>query len=104
MVDSIRVGENLDYTFDFAPKTNNTINDGKDYLETGETLVTKLVTVTGTTLDSDEFVNTNTGVKFWISPIAGEEGEITVICECTTSTSPRKVIRSMTIKCEPAIC
>lgn len=102
MVDPKRVTEVLDYTFDFAPKTNGAINSGKDYLESGETLLTKVVTVTGATKDSDEFVNTNTGVKFWLSAGTAET-EAVALCVCTTSNG-RTVVRDMVIKIEPDSC
>ena len=93
-----RANEVLDFDFDFAPVTNGSADDGGDYLETGETLASKTVTVSGATKDSDVLINTNTGVKVWISAgITG--GECTITCEGVTSnTPPRTVVRSMTVK------
>ncbi|MDH3325153.1 MAG: hypothetical protein OEM38_00385 [Gammaproteobacteria bacterium] len=91
-----RVSEVLDYDFDFAPVTNSTANDGGDYLDAGETLTSKVVTVTGATMDSDVFFNANTSVKVWVSSGAANT-EAVIVCSCVTSGG-RTVTRATSIK------
>lgn len=69
--------DGLDYLFDWS-----------DWLQPGELLATKNVTVeAGITKDSDDFANGNSAVEVWLS--GGTAGQTyCVTCEVTTNNSP----------------
>ena len=85
----------LDYKFDFAGLTNG--NGDCDWLESGETISSRTVTVSsGLTKDSDSITDTNTSVTVWLS--GGTAGNVyTVACKVTTSLG-RTVERTITIR------
>lgn len=73
----------LDYRFDWKALTNGT--GDSDWLQSGETIATRTVTVEdGLTKDSDALADTNTSVLVWLS--GGEVGEsYDVTCRIVTS-------------------
>lgn len=76
----------LDYKFDFRALTNaNSPEAESDYLESGETIDSRTVTVSsGITKDSDALADTNSSVLVWLS--GGTPGSrYTVTCEVVTS-------------------
>lgn len=85
----------LDYKFDWKALTNG--SGTTDWLDTGETISTRSVSVdTGITKDSDSITDTNTSVTVWLS--GGTAGETyTVTCQIVTSDS-RTEERSIKIK------
>lgn len=88
----------VDYKFDFKALTNG--NGPSDYLDVGETILTRVVTVpAGGTLvkDSDSITDAATSVTIWLS--AGTASvDYTVECKITTSAG-RTDERSMLVKC-----
>ncbi len=83
------------FKFDFKASTNN--NGGTDFLQTGETISTRSITIpSGITLDSSSITDTNTSVTVWLS--GGTDGDdYTIVCLITTSTS-RTIERSAVVK------
>ena len=75
----------LDYKFDFANTTNG--GDKPDWLESGETISTRTVTVdSGITKDSDSITDAGTSVTVWLS--GGTAGQnYKVVCRIVTSAS-----------------
>ena len=75
----------LPFKFDFAAATNERTDASGDWLDSGETLLTKVITPpTGITVDSSAFADTNTSVITWVS--GGTAGtNYTIACKCTTS-------------------
>lgn len=74
----------LDYLFDFAPLTNGRDGVVSDALASGEALLTRTITAeSGITVDSDEFANSSTAVRVWLSGGAAENN-YTVRCDVTT--------------------
>ena len=73
----------LDYKFDWKALTNE--NGDSDWLDSGETISTKTVTVDdGITKDSDALADTNTSVTVWLSGgTAGADYEVS--CKIVTS-------------------
>lgn len=67
----------LDYVFDFKALTNG--RGDSDWLEVGETILTKTVTVdSGLTKESDTLTDTNTSITVWLSGgIAGQNYKVT---------------------------
>jgi hypothetical protein len=87
----------LDYKFDFKALTNGT--GTSDFLGAGETILTRVVTLSdpGLVKDSDSITDSATSVTIWLS--AGVAGiRYTVACKITTSAA-RTLERSMTISC-----
>jgi len=86
----------LPFKFDFASETNASDVSAGDWLDSGETLLTKTITTpTGITLDSSAFADTNTSVIIWVS--GGTDGtKYTIACKCTTS-GLKTVEKSMNI-------
>jgi len=86
----------LDYKFDWAPLTNGTEGGVSDWLASGETIVTRTITVSpGLTKDSDSLTDTDTSVTVWLS--GGTVGQTyTVACRIVTSDD-RKDERTITI-------
>lgn len=85
----------VDYViFDFASLTNGT--GRSDWLASGETISSYTATVdSGLTKDSDETVNTATGVRVWYS--GGTAGtSYTITCAITTSDG-REASRSIEV-------
>ena len=88
-------GDVLDYVVDFAALANG--NGNKNWLDTAnsEVIASSVITMpSGLTLDSDDLVNTNTGVRLWIS--GGTAGtSYTIEIEITTDSTParKKTIR-----------
>ena len=83
----LRQGSTLDYVFDWASTTNGDATV-PDWLESGETISNKTVTVeSGLTKDSDTLVNTNTSVRVWLNASVAALGTYTVTCSITTSNS-----------------
>ena len=73
----------LDFKFDWKALTNG--NGNTDWLSSGETISSKVVTVeSGITKDSDAPTDTNTSVTVWLSGgTAGEDYD--VACKIVTS-------------------
>ena len=72
----------LDYPFDWKAKTNGT--GRTDWLESGETISSYVVTATGLTKVSESLANTNTRVVPFISGgVAGTT--YTISCRITTN-------------------
>lgn len=89
----------LDYVFDWKPLTNVTPGGVSDWLGAGETIATfSIVTPSGIVLDASSLVNSNTGVKIWLSG-GSVPDEYTVECKIVSSSTPaRKDSRSITIR------
>lgn len=92
----------LDYKFDWKPLTNGSGNS--DWLQAGEIISTKTITVTptvattGLIVDSSSLTDTNTSVTVWLS--SGTAGvDYTVACKIVTN-APRTDERTMTIHVE----
>jgi len=86
----------LDYKFDWKGLTNG--HDVSDWLASGETILSAVVTVSGAGLvkDGDSISDSNTSVTVWLS--GGNPGETgTVACKITT-TDNRIDERTATIK------
>ena len=78
----------LDYKWDWKADTNGSTDpDATDWLESGETISSAVVTVpTGITKDSDSLTDTNTSVTAWLS--GGTDGtHYEVACKIVTSDS-----------------
>ena len=75
----------LDYKFDWKAETNG--SGDSDWLDSGETISSKVVTVDdGITKQSDALTDTNTSVTVWLSGgTAGVDYEIA--CKIVTSDS-----------------
>jgi len=87
-----------DFLFDFAGYTNGNADSViGDWLAVGETISTKTVTPDSSiTVASSAIVNTNTGVRVWIS--GGTDGvDSAVACKIVTSAS-RTLERSMVFR------
>ena len=91
------VSEVLDYKFDFNPLGNSRDGAESNYLESGETLSSFVVTPeTGITVDSSALADTNTSVLVWLS--SGTLGATyTIECKAVTSNG-RTVERAITVK------
>ena len=87
----------LDYKFDWAPLTNNRKNALSDWLQTGETILSYVISAdSGITVDSDAKGDSDTSVVVWLS--GGANGtDYNVSCKITTSDG-RVDERTMTIK------
>ncbi len=72
----------LDYTFDWAPLTNE--SGTTDWLVSGDTISSYVITAeSGITVDNDTLSNESTSVTVWLS--GGTAGAIyTVACKITT--------------------
>ena len=75
----------LDYVFDWKALANG--RGDRDWLESGETISTRTVTVdSGITKDSDSITDTNTSVTVWLS--GGTAGQnYKVVCRIVTTAS-----------------
>ena len=82
-----RPGETLQYTFDFAPATNDRAGAKTDWLATGETITAATVTAdSGVVIEAYEIDSTGTYVTCRIS--GGTAGNsYTITCSCTTDGS-----------------
>ena len=88
----------LDYTFDWKAETNGTNGADWDWLAAGETITSRVITIspTGLTKDSDSLTDSNTSVTVWLS--GGAPGiDYTVSCKIGTSSS-RTDERSITVQ------
>ena len=87
----------LDYKVDFAAETNGRAGADGDWLESGDTISTRTVTVdTGITLDSDALADSNTSVVVWLSGgTAGTSYDCTVRA---VTANGRTVNRTFRIK------
>lgn len=64
-----RAGVKKDWVVDFAPLTNSRDDAESDWLVTGDTLTTYVVTVpTGVTLTTSALTDGNTSVTLWLTP------------------------------------
>lgn len=91
----------LDYTFDFAAKTNgsDTSTTAADYLQAGEKIAAhQIVADSGITVVSSEVTDNDTRVVVWLS--GGTPGvSYTVTCRTTTdNVTPRVDDHSILIK------
>lgn len=90
----------LDYKFDWSGKKNNNPYGTSDWLESGETIVSFVLTSTsGLDISGSLLTDNNTSVTFWAS--GGElYKEYDVTCQITTNSSPfpRTDSRKMKIK------
>ena len=94
-----RLGSILDYSFDWAGKTNNNPVGNSDWLEIGEIISSFVVSASGITIEDEYLSNNNTSVIIWVS--GGEKFQTyDVTCSITTNSSPvaRKDSRTMKIK------
>jgi len=89
--------EVLDYKFDFKPFTNGRTGAETDFLQSGETISSYILTEeTGITVDSDALADTNTTVLVWLSN--GTLNNVyTVTCLATTSDG-REIERVINVK------
>ena len=75
----------LPYKFDFAAETNLRSDADGDWLDSGETLSSKVLAAeTGITIDSSAFADTNTSVIVWLSG-GTFDAQYTIDCACVTS-------------------
>lgn len=92
-------GEVLEYTFDFAPQTNDTpgVSPYTDWLASGVTLSSFVVTVpAGITLDSSALAFSNTAVKAVLS--GGTIGDDDYRIKCTgVGSDDQTIVRSLKI-------
>ena len=87
----------LDFVFDWAPLRNGDATK-TDWLESGETLSTKNVTVeSGLAKDSDAFINSNSSVRVWLNAKAADLGTYLVTCAIVTSDA-REDARTLEIE------
>ena len=89
----------LDYKFDWKPLTNG--SGDSDWLQAGEIISTKTITitptvaVTGLICDSSSLTDTNTSVTLWLS--SGTDNiDYTVACKIVTN-APRTDERTITV-------
>lgn len=76
-----------EYKFDFAGLTNGRVGAEADFLDSGETISSRTVTVgTGLTKNSDSITDTNTSVTVWVSG-GTDKTDYTVTCQIVTSAS-----------------
>jgi hypothetical protein len=87
----------LDYKVDFAAETNGRPGADGDWLESGDTISTRTVTVdSGITKDSDALADSDTAVVVWLSGgTAGSEYDCTVQ---VVTANGRTVERTFRIK------
>ncbi len=87
----------LDYKVDFAAETNSRPGADGDWLESGDTISSAVVTVdSGITKDSDSIADTSTSVIVWLSG-----GTALASYDCTVqavTASGRTVNRTFRIK------
>jgi hypothetical protein len=90
----------LDYKFDWKPLTNG--SGDSDWLQAGEIISTKTITitptvaVTGLICDSSSLTDTNTSVTIWLS--SGTDNiDYTVACKIVTN-APRTDERTMMVR------
>jgi len=90
------VNEKLDYKFDFKPFTNGREGAKTDFLVSGETITSYILTVdTGITKDSDILEDTDTSILMWFSG-GTINSTYKITCLVTTSDS-RELERVMFI-------
>lgn len=75
----------LDFKFDWAPLTNGTPGGVSDWLASGDTISTHVVTAdSGITVDSSNLADSNTSVVVWLS--GGAVG-ISYVITCSIVTA-----------------
>lgn len=92
-------GERLEYTFDFAPKTNDDpgVSPYTDWLDSGVTISSYVITSpAGITVDSDTPAFNNTAVKVVLT--GGTVGDDDYRVECAATASDGQIlVRSLKI-------
>lgn len=89
----------LDYKFDFAGLTNAAEGATDDWLQAGETISTRTVTVeAGITKDSDAITDSNTSVTVWLS--GGTPGTYYDVACLIVTNAGRTLERTITVRVE----
>jgi hypothetical protein len=90
--------DSLDYKFDWAAESNGSDTEAGDWLASGETIISHIITVDdGLTLEDDSLTDGNTSVTAWVS--GGTDGQVYLVtCQITTNATPARVAeRSITL-------
>ena len=91
--------ETLDFIVDFAPLTNSRANAESDWLASGDTISSHVVTVaSGLTLSTSTITNSSTSVTLWLT--GGTEGAKYPVEVDVTTAAGRVASRSFDVQVE----